>query len=211
MLRRLVDVHGARRAVGLTLSVAQAEHVNAFGDERCTATVENWADHVPPDGGYDAIVSIGAFEHFADFGMTRERRVAAYRAFFDRCREWLPPGGRIGLQTMLNGSNTNLDRETTRELLFIVDRIFPESQIPWLSEVIEAAERRFDVVTVRNDPDHYARTCATWHAALVARRGDAVALVGEEVVADYERYLSASSRHLARRHLGLGRLILERV
>lgn len=210
MLRRLIEHHGVAHGVGLTLSEAQAEHVAGWADDRYEVRVENWVDHEPEEP-YDAIVSIGAFEHFADFGMTRADRIEAYRRFFDRCRDWLPERGRLALQTNVKGNNVRLDRQTTRDLLFIVDRIFPESEIPWTSEILEASERRFDLVSVRNDPDHYARTCAEWHKGLLAHRERAEELVGAEMVADYERYLRTTVGHFSNRHLGLARLVFERV
>ena len=210
MLRRLVEHHAVEHAVGLTLSAAQAEFVARRGDARCEVRDENWADH-QPDGPYDAIVSLGAFEHFADFGMTRGERLEAYRKFFARCHDWLPPGGRLALQTNTKGNNVRLDRRTTRDLLFIVDRIFPESELPWTSEVLEASERRFDVVTARNDPAHYARTCSAWLDGLLANRRRAEELVGAELVADYERYLRAAAAAFDKRHLGLLRIVFERM
>jgi cyclopropane-fatty-acyl-phospholipid synthase len=210
MLLSLVERHRVERAVGLTLSQAQAEFVWGWSDDRLDVRVENWIDHVP-EAPYDAIVSIGAFEHFADHGITRSARIASYRSFFDRCREWLPRGGRLALQTNVKGNNVRLDRRTVRELLFIIERIFPESEIPWTSEILEASERRFDVVSLRNDPDHYARTCQEWLGRLRANGRDAEKLVGREVVADYERYLSSTVRHFENRHLGLARIVFERV
>ncbi|HEX8065412.1 MAG TPA: cyclopropane-fatty-acyl-phospholipid synthase family protein [Thermoleophilaceae bacterium] len=210
MLRRLVEHHGVGSVVGLTLSEAQAEYVTGWADGRYDVRVENWADH-DPGASYDAIVSIGAFEHFADYGMPRAARVQAYKDFFERAAGWLPRGGRLSLQTILKGNNVRLDRETRRDLLFIIERIFPESELPWLSEVMEASERRFDVVSLRNDPDHYARTCRAWLDGLVASRGRAEELVGAEAVADYERYLRASADAFERRHLGLLRVAFERV
>jgi cyclopropane-fatty-acyl-phospholipid synthase len=210
MARRLIEHHGVQRVTGLTLSVAQAEHIATWSDGRYDVRVENWADH-RPDEPYDAIVSIGAFEHFADLSMTRRTRVAAYRQFFAACRDWLPAGGRLALQTITKGSNVRLDRATTRDLLFVIDRIFPESELPWLSEAIEASERLFDVVSIRCDPDHYARTCQCWLDGLRANRERVVELHGEQVFADYERYLRSSVDVLVNRHVGLARLILERV
>ncbi len=209
LLRRLVEHHGVAHVTGLTLSQAQADHIGTWADGRYDVRVENWADH-KPERPYDAIVSIGAFEHFADFGMTRAARIAAYRRFFACCHAWLPPGGRLALQTNVKGNNVRMDRQTVRDLLFIVDRIFPESELPWPSEILEAAERRFDAVTVRNDADHYARTCACWLDGLVAHRDQAVELVGEQVVRDYERYLSAAADAFRKRHLGLMRIVFER-
>ena len=209
LLHRLVDAHGVGSAVGLTLSDEQAAHVQGLGDPRVSAMVQNWADH-RPEQPYDAIISIGAFEHFADFGLRREGRVQAYRRFFLRCREWLPPGGRLGLQTNVKGNNVAMSRQTVRDMLFIVDRIFPESELPWVSEVMEASERIFDVVSVRNDADMYAKTCTLWHDNLVAAQDVATEMVGEQVVADYLRYLAAASDAFTRRHLGLARFVFER-
>ena len=210
MLRRLVEAHGVGRAVGLTLSEAQHAHASAELPAGCEVRVENWADH-QPEQPYDAIVSIGAFEHFADFGMGRAARLEAYSRFFERCWEWLPPGGRLALQTNVKGANGRLDRQMTRDLIFIARTIFPESEIPWASEILAASERRFDLVSARNDPDHYARTCRRWAAALRHRKEEAVGLVGEATVADYERYLDAAALGFERRHLGLARLVLARV
>jgi cyclopropane-fatty-acyl-phospholipid synthase len=209
LLRRLVGRHGVRHAVGLTLSQAQADHLARQPDERLQVLVQNWIEHRPAQP-YDAIVSIGAFEHFADFGLRRDGKVAAYREFFARCHDWLPPGGRLALQTNVKGNNTRLSRQSVRDLLFVADVIFPESEMPWPSEILEASERLFDVVSVRNDPDDYARTCRSWRSALLARRAEAVALVGDQAVADYDRYLAAMSDAFDKRHLGLMRIVFER-
>ncbi|QXJ26450.1 class I SAM-dependent methyltransferase [Actinomadura graeca] len=209
MLRHLVEEQGVGRVVGLTLSPSQRSSIEEWADDRYDVRVQNWADH--EDGGYDAIVSLGAFEHFARHGMSRAERLEAYRAFFRRCRGWLPPGGRLALQTNVAGRARPLDRRAVGDMMFIIEKIFPESVMPPLSEVVEGAERSFDVVTVRNDPDHYARTCRAWHDALAARRAEAEREVGTEVVADYLRYLSACVRQFERRDLGLARIIFERV
>jgi cyclopropane-fatty-acyl-phospholipid synthase len=209
MLQRLVDRHGVKRAVGLTLSAAQAGFV-AERAERCEVHLENWADHQPTER-YDAIISIGSFEHFADYGMPRSARVDAYRAFFERAFEWLPRRGRIGVQSIVKASNGRLDRRTARDMLFVVDRIFPESQIPWTSELLEAAEKQFDVIAMRTDADHYARTCHEWLTRLRAKRPQAVELVGEDAVAEYERYLDAFVGAFANRHVSLSRIFFERI
>lgn len=210
LLERLVRTHGVQQAVGLTLSDSQAERLRELALERTEVRVENWLDHEPTEQ-YDAIISIGAFEHFARTGLSRAERVAAYREFFERCRDWLPKGGRIALQTNIKGNNVQMDKQTVRDLLFIIDIIFPQSEIPALSEVLEASEKRFDVVRLRNDPDHYSRTCQEWFDRLRANRDQAVKVAGEEIVANYERYLSSTVGHFKNRHLGLSRIIFEAV
>jgi cyclopropane-fatty-acyl-phospholipid synthase len=209
-LRRLVESGGVGRATGLTLSDAQAQWGRGSLPPGCEVRVENWIDHTP-DEPYDSIISIGAFEHFARYGLPRAERVAGYRRFFMRCRDWLKPGGRLALQTNVKGNNVRLDRQAIKDLRFICDKIFPESELPWLSEVCEASEKIFDIVAVRNDPEHYAQTCQQWLERLRKHRDGAVALVGEPMVSDYERYLSATVGHFQARYLGLARFTLMRI
>jgi cyclopropane-fatty-acyl-phospholipid synthase len=210
LLRRLVEQHGVEHATGLTLSRAQAAQLTRLGDPRIEVHVQNWADHRPATP-YDAVISIGAFEHFAQFGLPRSERVAAYRRFFVRCAQLLRPGGRLALQTNVKGANVRLSRETAAELRFVAERIFPQSELPWPSEILEASAKRFEVISVRNDAEHYARTCAAWRDNLVARRDDATQLVGAATVESYRRYLDVTVGHFRNRHLGLLRIAFARV
>jgi len=210
LLRRMVERHDVTKVVGLTLSAAQAGYLSGWADNRYDVRVENWADHCPP-AHYDAIISIGAFEHFAQFRMPQPGRVAAYRRFFSSCHEWLPSGGRLALQTNTKGNNARMDRRTALDMLFITRHIFPQSALPWPSEIFEASEGLFDVVSVRNDPDHYARTCRAWLDGLITNRERAAELVGERIVMNYERYLSAAIDAFTQRYLGLLRIVFQRV
>jgi cyclopropane-fatty-acyl-phospholipid synthase len=51
----------------------------------------------------------------------------------------------------------------------------------------------FELVALRNDREHYGRTCELWFQNLRKQRQQAVALVGETKVAQYEQYLRMSS------------------
>ena len=208
LLERLRQ-RGVKRPVGLTLSEEQAAWIAATTDGTAEVLIENWADHRPPEG-YDAIVSVGAFEHFADLGLSRAERVDAYREFFSRCRAWLPAGGRLALQTIARGNHrrTRSDLEFMR---FIAREIFRETEPPSFSEILEACEWRFDVREVRVDGEHYARTLREWHARLERRRPQAVDLVGEREVCKFEHYLRGSADHFDRGHVTLLRLSLERI
>lgn len=210
LLRRLTEQHGVRQAVGLTLSTAQADAIRPELPASCEVRLENWFDH-RPDTPYDAIISIGAFEHFARYGMPRPERVTGYRQFFRRCRDWLPPGGRLAVQTIAKGNNVRLDRRTIDDLRFVIELVFPDSELPWFSEVLEASEKLFECVAVRNDAEHYARTCTAWHEGLVANREHAVRLVGEENVQRYERYLQVLAYQFEAHHLSLLRFTFERM
>ncbi|NNL64829.1 MAG: class I SAM-dependent methyltransferase [Myxococcales bacterium] len=189
VLRRLVETHGVGHAVGLTLSQAQADWVAKRSDPRIEVRVESWADHEPAEP-YDAIISLGAMEHFAKPEISVEEKIQAYRTFFERCHAWLVPGGRVSFQAIAYG---NLKREDFAGS-FVARDIFPESEFVRLSEVAEAAERLFEIERVRNDCKDYERTCRVWLENLRRDREAAVAAAGKDLVERYDRYLELCVR-----------------
>jgi len=106
-----------RLGVGLTLSDAQAELARGFIAQDMPSfgnpppgfdiRVESWADHAPPEP-YGAIISVGAFEHFTKPDDDSAAKIAIYRHFFSRCRDWLKPDGRMTLQSIAYG-DPNVD------------------------------------------------------------------------------------------------------
>jgi cyclopropane-fatty-acyl-phospholipid synthase len=208
-MHRLVDEHRVEHVTGLTLSAAQARHVEDFGDPRLEVRLQDWADFVP-DEPYDAAISIGAMEHFVKFGWGRSQKVAAYRRFFEKCHESLKPGAGLALQTIGKG-NVALDEQALRETIFIAQHIFPESDPPRLAEIVHAAEKLFEVNSIVNHREHYAQTCSAWLEQLQANRTEAIEIAGSEKVEVYETYLKASIRQFRLGHANLYRLSFTRV
>jgi cyclopropane-fatty-acyl-phospholipid synthase len=209
VMRRLVGEHGVERVTGLTLSAAQASHIQDQPDPRLEVRVQDWADFVP-DEPYDAAISVGAMEHFVKFGRGRSDKVAAYRRFFEKCYESLKPGAGLSLQTIGKG-NVALDEQGMKDTLYIAQHIFPESDPPRLAEILHAAEKLFEVKSVVNHREHYARTCAAWLERLQAKRAQAVEVTGPEKVEAFETYLEASIRQFRLGHANLYRISLWRV
>lgn len=209
LLRRLVDEHGVERAHGITLSQAQVEYIGAARDPRVSAAIEDWREHEPGEP-YDAIVSIGAIEHFVRLGASEEVRRQTHREFFERCRGLLAPGGRLALQTVSKG-DVPLDRRGRRDLRLIVTEIFPNIDAPWLSELVHASHGLFEVVSLRNDRMHYARTLMAWHARLARERDRALELVDEATVDRHERFFVGSARHFALGQAGLLRVVFQAI
>jgi cyclopropane-fatty-acyl-phospholipid synthase len=210
VLRRCVE-SGVGKAVGLTLSAAQAEWVNGLGLPNVDVRVQSWSDH-PAEARYDAIISIGAFEHFARLESTDEERVAGYRSFFARCREWLRPGGRLSLQTFAYGSARRREEgQKTAGTRFLSSEIFPETDPPRLADIVAAADGLFEIDSLRNDRKDYAATCMEWLRRLRAKKSEAVAMVGDEMVTRYERYLQLSTLGFETGYLALFRITLSRV
>jgi len=181
-LARLVEHAGVERAVGLTLSEEQAKYVRDLAHSGVDVSVESWAQHAAVEP-YDAVISIGAFEHFARPGLDESGRVHAYRAFFRRCHEWLRADGRLSLQTIAYGTASRSDLNA-----FILDEIFPESDLPTLSEIVQACDGLFEILVIRNDRLDYARTFSEWSRRLDANRDAALALIGEHKLRTYEKY-----------------------
>jgi cyclopropane-fatty-acyl-phospholipid synthase len=207
MLRRAIE-RGAREVVGLTLSEAQHEFVSS-ADPRLSVELTGWSDYRPVEP-FDAIVSVGAFEHFAKLGLTREEKVESYRHFFHRCHEWLRPGGWMSLQTIAKG-DVALDGQGLRDFSFIVKKVFPESDLPHPADVVEAIEQRFELVRLRNDREHYVRTCEVWLERLVANREAAIEASSEDVYDVYKRYLEACIRQFSGGNAVLLRFVLRRI
>jgi cyclopropane-fatty-acyl-phospholipid synthase len=185
LVRRLSQ-HAGAQAVGLTLSAAQAAWIGRTPVSGVEVREEDWRDHRPREP-YDAIVSIGAFEHFARPGLTSAARIAAYREFFAFCRGALKEGGRLSLQTIaFVGADGAMPP-------FFAAEIFPETEPPRIWEPLAAAEDAFELVALRNDRDHYERTLRLWLKALAARHEEAVAVAGEEAVARFNRYMKVAA------------------
>lgn len=193
-----------QHAMGLTLSAEQAAHVRDLGLPSVNVKIENWLDHQPVEP-YDAMISIGAFEHFAAPEDTVAEKRAKYRRFFEFVRDHLNRHGRLSLQTI---AYLNLDRNQASA--FMEKEIFPNADLPTLTDITEAAAGVMEVVLVRNDRLDYARTCEIWVQRLKANREQAVALVGTETVKRYERYLQLSSLGFFMGKICLLRLTLQR-
>jgi cyclopropane-fatty-acyl-phospholipid synthase len=81
LLQRLVRHANVKGAVSLTLSPSQANWIRRSQKPGIEVREESWRDH-KPDKHYDAILSIGAFEHFVHLGIEPARKLEAYREFF---------------------------------------------------------------------------------------------------------------------------------
>lgn len=205
MLAYLTGERNVRHATGLTLSADQAGYV---GDHQPDADLrlQDWRDH-NPDEPYDAIISIGAFEHFARPELTTAQRRNVYRSFFDRCAGWLAEQGRLSLQTI---AYDNFDQTTGPVSSFFTDEVFPESTLPFLSDIVVSAEPSFRILALRNDGEQYAQTLKLWQGRLQAGADQAAELVGRETYRHYLRYLRLSRAMFERRVCTLYRLVLER-
>jgi cyclopropane-fatty-acyl-phospholipid synthase len=205
LLGYLTAERGVAHVTGLTLSTDQADAARSVGDA-AEVRLEDWRDHQPA-APYDAIISVGAFEHFARPELDTDARRAVYGSFFERCATWLPAGGRLSLQTI--GYE---DYEPGRGPVsaFFTDEIFPESSLPTLSDIVLAAAPFFRVVSLRSDADQYEHTLHLWQRRLQANEVAAVATADRVVYRRYLRYLRVSRAMFDRGVCTLYRIVFER-
>jgi cyclopropane-fatty-acyl-phospholipid synthase len=168
--------------VGVTLSSAQAAACR-----RHSLDVHLFdALHLDHDsfGTFDAVASLGAFEHFCSPQDYREgRQDEIYRRLFERVASVLPDNGRFYLQTMVFGRNMiapeeiDLDallalpaRDSDAWYLALMGRQFPGSWLPFGQEQItRCAEPSMRLVSSTSGRLDYIETIKQWNARIGAR------------------------------------------
>ena len=130
-------------------------------------------------GGFDAVASLGAFEHFCSPDEYRAgRQDDVYREIFSRIAAVLPPQGRLYLQTMVFGPNMiSLDevdvrapRDSDAWYLALLGRQFPGSWLPLgEQQVIDCAEPGFRLISSISGRLDYIQTITEWGKLTGAR------------------------------------------
>jgi cyclopropane-fatty-acyl-phospholipid synthase len=167
--------------VGVTLSSAQAIACRRHGLDVHLFDARQVSREA--FGKFDAVASLGAFEHFCspeEYGAGRQEEV--YNRLFARIASVLPDKGRFYLQTMVFGRNMipaeqiNLDalkglppRDSDAWYLALMGRQFPGSWLPFGREqIIRCAEPHFCLVSSSNGRLDYIQTISQWNARIGA-------------------------------------------
>lgn len=194
------------QAVGLTLSAEQKSHVDTHRQSHpVDCRLENWLDHHSADP-YDAVVSIGAFEHFAAPDDDRNTHLDKYREFFEFCRANLRKNGFLSLQTI---AYLNMRREDSNK--FMETEIFPNSDLPYLSEIVEASAGVMEITRIRNDRLDYGHTCSLWSSRLKKNLDKAVEASNQETVRRFQKYLQLSAIGFFQAKLSLLRIVARKL
>ncbi len=173
-----------RGVVGITISAEQAalarQRVAAAGlDGRVEIRLQDYRD--VRDGPFDAISSIGMFEHVG---------IEQLGAYLTRLRTLLRPEGRL-----LNHAISRPQGEGAIDPDSFMGRyVFPDAQLHEVGRVVSAIQDDgLEVRDVESLREHYGRTLRAWVANLEAHRDEAVALVGERRMRIWLLYLAGSA------------------
>jgi len=172
-------------AVGVTLSPEQAaeaeRRVREDGlEQQVTIKVSDYRD---VGGEFDAIASIGMFEHVgADQLLT----------YFGHLHDLLTPGG-----VLMNHGITNRSRpgrfSRTRPS-FVNTYVFPDGEMTPIETSVAAAEKAgFEARDIESLRSNYALTLRHWVANLERNRDAAVAAAGEVTYRIWRMYMAGSA------------------
>jgi len=124
-------------------------------------------------GPFDAVASLGAWEHFCspdDFRAGRQED--AYRSIFANAASVLPDGGRFYLQTMVFGRNMippeqvseHAPRDSDAFILFLLGCQFPGSWLPsGHDQLVRCAQPHFRLVESSSGRLDYIETITQWN------------------------------------------------
>ncbi|HET7724256.1 MAG TPA: cyclopropane-fatty-acyl-phospholipid synthase family protein [Propionibacteriaceae bacterium] len=194
---RLLDVgcgwggmamHAARhygvRAVGVTLSREQAQRARrrvaeAGLEDRVDIRLADYRE--VDDGPYEAISSIGMFEHVGE---------AQLGTYFSRMYGLLAPQGRLLNHGIARPAGTGRIKRNS----FLQRYVFPDGELEEIGTVVSAIQHAgLEVRHVENLREHYGLTLRAWVRNLEGSYADAVALAGEGRARVWRLYLAGSA------------------
>jgi cyclopropane-fatty-acyl-phospholipid synthase len=173
--------YGAR-VVGVTISeeqhaLARLRVKEAHLEDQVDIRLQDYRE--VHDGPFDAISSIGMFEHVG------HERVGEY---FTDLHALLKPTGRLLNHAISSVGGSRIGRRS-----FIGRYVFPDGELLDVAATVAAMERAgFEVRDVESLREHYARTLRAWIANLEERWGDAVREVGERRARVWRLYMAGS-------------------
>lgn len=191
--------------VGVTLSSAQMAACVRHGlDVHMVDARQITNEHF---GRFDAVASLGAFEHFCSpRDYLDGHQDDLYEAIFARIGSLLPDGGRLYLQTMVYGRNMVPAEQAIAALdvlppehsdawyLALLARQFPGSWLPFGQEqVIRCAEPHLRLLSSTSGRLDYIETINQWNAR-IGKRSLRKSLLKLQLV---PRWLTSSNFRLA--------------
>ncbi|MEX0326330.1 MAG: cyclopropane fatty acyl phospholipid synthase [Puniceicoccaceae bacterium] len=143
---RYAAEHFSVQVVGLTVSKEQLQFArDNLSHLPVEVLLKDYRDY---EGRFDAVVSIGMFEHVG---------WRNYRTYMNRVRDFLKPDGLFLLHTI--GANRTSHPGETWHTRYI----FPNGYIPSIKQIAKAVEQRFVVEDLHNFGPDYALTLMEWH------------------------------------------------
>ncbi len=188
-LHFLSQVRNVTEAVGITLSKDQHEEISSRNIPNTQVQFIDYRDY-HPEQTFNAIISIGMFEHVATPQQTRRGdHIDIYRNYFRLAWEWSSPGTHFGLQTVVGARMPR--RNALKEIGWVTSTIFPGAISPRIEAIFESILPYWEVVALHTRREHYAKTTAEWLRRLENNENTIRTNYGNQVFDEYQRYLKA--------------------
>jgi cyclopropane-fatty-acyl-phospholipid synthase len=199
-----------KRAVGVTLSSAMADEVNARkipGVECVGADFMKWETSEK----FDSLISICMMDHLCSPQEAREgKAVDIYRRYFKKCWDMTNQGAWFGLQTILRNKTPRIKKDL-EDVYFCTHVIFPGGLNPRLEDIIQAVNPYWEVMQVNSRRVDYQRTTAEWLRRMKLQEKTIRQKWGDKVFDDYDRYLSTCVRAFDQHYSSLAQYELRRI
>jgi cyclopropane-fatty-acyl-phospholipid synthase len=196
MVRHAAKNYGVT-VIGATLSREQAawaqDAIKRDGlDDVAEVRFSDYRD--VPEGGFDAVSSIGLTEHIG---------VKNYPSYFSWIRDKLVPGGRL-----LNHCITRPDNVSRDTGAFIDRYVFPDGELTGSGRIItEIQDIGLEVRHEENLREHYALTLKGWCENLAANWDDCVREVGDGTAKVWGLYMAGSRLAFERNEIQLHQVL----
>jgi cyclopropane-fatty-acyl-phospholipid synthase len=219
-LEYVVTARGVKRAVGVTLSTAQAAEVNA---RKLPGVEVIGADfrELSTNERFDSLISICMIDHLCSPAEAREgKAVDIYRRYFKKTWELTNKGARFGLQAILRNRTPRMTpwgalpagtKAELEDIYFCTREIFPGGLNPRLEDLIQAVNPYWEVMQVNTRREDYQRTTGEWLRRLRLNEKTIRATWGNKVFEDYDRYLSTCVNAFDRHYSSLAQFELRRI
>ena len=184
MVLHAAEHHGVH-AVGITVSSRQADLAakrvaDAGVADRVEIRLQDYRD--VHDGPYDAISSIGMFEHVG---------LVQLREYFSRLYRLLPDEGRLLNHAIARPPG---DKPRFSRASFIDRYVFPDGELHEVGTVVSAMQAEgFELRHVESLREHYALTLRRWVANLEANFDAAVTAAGLARARIWRLYMAGSA------------------
>ena len=188
LVRHAARFHGVQ-AVGITISAEQAawarERVMAEGlGDNIEIRLQDYRDI--NDGPYDAVSSIGMFEHVGIEGLA---------PYVQICHDLVRPGGRV----LNHGITRPEPSQPISPRSFVGRYVFPDSALPELGNLISVSHQAgLEVRHAEALREHYGLTLRAWVANLERNWDECVRMVGEGRARVWRLYMAASAVNFER-------------
>lgn len=210
-LEYLATTRKVKDAVGVTLSSAMAEEVNARKIPGVHCVAGDFRTHKFEGPKFDGIISICMMDHLCSPQEAREgKAIDIYRAFFKKCWDITTPGAWFGLQTILR-NRTPRNKAHLEDIYFVTHEIFPGGLNPRLEDIITAVNPYWEVIQCNSRRQDYQRTTGEWQRRLRLNEKAIREKWGNKVYEDYDRYLGTCVMAFDNHYSSLAQYELRRI